>query len=122
MLPSDASTQRRSRRRRTRYSYASSAEERSGSDTISMSGVPARFRSTSDTPVGHVLPREVVHRLAGVLLEVNAVEPHALRRAVRAQGDRAPRGERPGVLRDLIALRQVRVLSLIHISEPTRPY
>ena len=47
MFPSDASTQRTRRRSRTRVSCASSGDARSGSVTISMSGVPARFRSTS---------------------------------------------------------------------------
>ncbi len=91
MLPSDASTQRTSRRRWTRYSYASSAEERSGSDTISMSGVPARLRSTSDTPVGTSCHGKSCIDLPGVLLEVNAVEPNALSVSLSAPRATEPR-------------------------------
>ena len=48
-LPSFTPRNIRTSRRRRRYSAASAPERRSGSPTISMSGVPARFRSTTDS-------------------------------------------------------------------------
>ena len=85
------------------YATASSAERRSGSETISSSGVPARFRSMPDMP-GKVL----VQRLARVLLEVRARDADRLRRAVLEHDlDAAVCDDRQLVLADLIALRQV---------------
>ena len=88
---------------------ASSGDRRSGSVTISTSGVPARFRSTSETFGREVVPRKLVHRLPGVLLEVDPVEADEPRRRPGADREAAPRRERPVELRDLVPLREVRV-------------
>jgi len=50
MLPSFTPSQTRMARSAFRYSTASSAERRSGSETISRSGTPARLRSTPEAP------------------------------------------------------------------------
>ena len=83
---------------------------RSGSLTISTSGTPARFQSTSETSGGHVGVRRVVERACprpprgGCARAGSAFSPCG-----RVDLDRAARRERPVVLRDLVALRQVRV-------------
>ena len=56
-----------------RYSDASSGVRMSGSDTISISGVPARFRSTRLAPLSAVMKV-----LSGVLFEMDAREPMRL--------------------------------------------
>ena len=71
------------------HSRACAAERRSGSVTISTSGVPPRLKSTSsrlgavDAPAG-----ADVDELRRVLLEVHAVDAHVAQVAARAQGRR----------------------------------
>ena len=70
-------------RRLRRYSAASAGDRRSGRETISMSGTPARLKSTrlalavSNTPA-------LVRELADVLLQVEALDPDAARGGRRA--------------------------------------
>ncbi len=78
-LPSFTPSAIRIARSVLRYSIASSMERRSGSQTISSSGTPARLRSTPDAVGG-----DVVQVLAGVLLHVDAGEPDPARLAVDA--------------------------------------
>ena len=75
-------------------------------ETISISGTPARFRSTRVPRA-----RAVVDRLAGVLLHVDARDADAPRPASAAGLDLEPAARREGllVLRDLVALREVGV-------------
>ena len=64
-------------RRSWRNSFASAGERRSGSVTISTSGVPPRLKSTIDC-AGAVDAAGLadVDQLGRVLLEVDAVDPH----------------------------------------------
>ena len=67
------------------YATASLAERMSGSETISSSGVPARFKSM---PLA--LRQALVQRLAGILLEMRARDADGLDRAVvEHDGERA---------------------------------
>ena len=60
-----------------RNSRASAAERRSGSVTISTSGVPPRLKSTTDAPAPWMRPDSpMVDQLRGVLLEVRAMDAH----------------------------------------------
>ena len=68
-------------------SAASAAERRSGSVTISTSGVPPRLKSTTlASRAVDAARRAGVHELGGVLLQVHAVDAHVAQPAVRASG------------------------------------
>ena len=68
-------------------SAASAAERRSGSVTISTSGVPPRLKSTTLASAPWMRPGAAgVHELGGVLLEVHAVDAHVAQPAVAASG------------------------------------
>ena len=87
------------------YATASLAERMSGSETISSSGVPARFKSM---PLA--CAEALVQRLAGVLFEMRAGDADGLDGAVVEHDfERALRDHRQLVLADLIALRQIRI-------------
>ncbi len=86
--------------------------------TISTSGTPARFQSTSETSVGHVGVGRVVERLAGVLLEVDAHEPDDFSPRGRVDRRSTPPVENGrSYWRDLVALGQVRV-EVVLAGEP----
>ena len=102
-------------RRSWRKSLASAGERRSGSVTISTSGVPPRLKSTIECAGPVDAPRlPHVHELGGVLLEVRARDLH-----VRAAGDRelAAPGEREVVLADLVALGQVGIEVVLAVED-----
>ena len=94
-------------------SAACAAEVRSGSVTISTSGVPPRLKSTT-LGLGAVdAPRRAgVDQLRGVLLQVHAVDAHVAEPARPA--------ERDVVLADLVALRQVRIEVVLAVEDRAR--
>ncbi len=100
MLPSQIPRYWTRVRRARRYAPASAGDDISGSLTISSSGTPERLKSTR-------LASRVVDVLAGVLLHVDAREPHALGVAVHRDLDRAAGADRQLVLADLIALGEI---------------
>ena len=87
------------------YATASLAERMSGSDTISISGVPARFRSMAD-----ISGMPLMQTLAGILLEMRARDTHALDGAVFLHHvEVALRDDGQLVLADLVALGKIGV-------------
>ena len=85
LTPSRRSVVRSSRSQ----SPAASAERRSGSVTISASGVPPRLKSTTLDAEPWILPAGAdVDELGGVLLEVHAVDAHVARAARPGTGAR----------------------------------
>ena len=67
------------------HSAACAAERRSGSVTISTSGVPPRLKSTTLASAPWMRPDAPgVHELGGVLLQVHAVDAHVAQAAVAA--------------------------------------
>ena len=74
----------------------------SGSDTISMSGVPARFRSTRLAPLS-----DGVQVLARVLFEMDPGDADALDLPVDHDLDVPVFADRQLILRYLVALRKV---------------
>ena len=91
---------------------ASSAERRSGFDTISISATPERLRSTSD--IVRVL---VVQRFAGILFEMQPLDADPHRLAVRhVDRDLALADDRRFILADLVALRQVGIKIVLPVE------
>ncbi len=109
MSASETSAQRSSARSLRRYAAASSGARRSGSETISSSGTPARFRSTCD-PASPAIAASWIDLPASSSMWMR-VRP--TRSGAVVAGDfhlqPAARDERLLVLRDLVALRQIRV-------------
>ena len=105
MLPSVTPVATRIARIRLKHSAASAADRTSGWLTISMSGTPLRLKSSAVVAIR--IGERLVQRLAGVLFEVDADDPDPARVAARLELEHAVGGERPIVLGDLVALRQV---------------
>ncbi len=68
----------------------------------------------------HVVPRDVVQGLPRVLLEVDAVQADLPAARGRLDRDPAARRERPLVLGDLVALREVRVEVVLPLEDGAR--
>ena len=88
-------------------------ERRSGSVTISTSGVPPRLKSTTLVSRAVDAARAaLVDQLRGVLLHVHAVDAHV--------AEMARRGKRDVVLADLVALRQVGIEVVLPVEDRPR--
>ena len=113
MLTSETPSTRSVERSRFSQSRACSAERRSGSVTISTSGVPPRLKSTT-LRVGAVDPPALadVHELRRVLLEVDAVDADVAEPAAAAK--------RHVVLGDLVALRQIGIEVVLAVEQRAR--
>ena len=113
MLTSLTPSARSVARSSSSHSRACAGERRSGSVTISTSGVPPRLKSTTERSEPWMRPlAPEVDELRGVLLEVHAVDPHA--------GQLAAAAQRLVVLGDLVALRQVGVEVVLAVEDRAR--